>query len=103
MTFLKAGHAWVADGGKITGSKIIRTYTQEHNIITGEPLVEVVYNTTTYFHFNWGWDGLNNGYFVAGVFDTTKGSNDDDSPVVIPKIRSRTNYGTEVCYYIVKI
>lgn len=100
---LEGGHAWVADGGKITGSKIVRTYTQEHNIITGEPLVEVVYNTTTYFHFNWGWDGLNNGYFVAGVFDTTKGSNDDDSPVVIPKIRSRTNYGTEVCYYIVKI
>lgn len=98
-----SGHAWVVDGGKITGSKLVRTYTQEHNIITGEPLVEVVYNTTTYFHFNWGWNGSSNGYFVAGVFDTTKGSNDDDSPVVIPKVKSRANYGTYVCYYIVKI
>lgn len=97
------GHAWVADGGKITGTKIVRTYTHEHNIITGEPVVEVVYRTTTYFHFNWGWNGSSNGYFVAGVFDTTKGSNDDDSPVVIPKVKSRADYSTDVRYFIVKI
>lgn len=98
-----SAHAWVADGGKITGTKIVRTYTQEHNIVTGEPLVEVVYRTTTYFHFNWGWNGSSNGYFVAGVFDTDKGSNDDDSPVVIPKVKSRTDYGTNVWYFVVKI
>lgn len=98
-----SAHAWVADGGKITGTKIVRTYTQEHNIVTGEPLVEVVYRTTTYFHFNWGWNGSSNGYFVAGVFDTDKGSNDDDSPVVIPKVKSRTDYGTNVWYFVVII
>lgn len=95
-------HAWVADGGKITGSKLVRTYTQEHNIVTGEPLVEVIYRTTTYFHFNWGWQGSSNGYFVAGVFDTTK-AEDDDLPIAIQKVKSRADYSKDVLYFVVNI
>ena len=28
-------------------------------------------------HFNWGWNGQNNGYFDSGVFNTFNGSYDD--------------------------
>lgn len=55
-TYSSGGHAWIMDGYK-----------------TIVP--------TTYCHYNWGWDGSNNGYFAANVFDTTAaysfdGSND---------------------------
>lgn len=39
------GHIWIMDGFKT---------------IIGR----------TYCHYNWGWDGRNNGYFAANVFDT---------------------------------
>ena len=46
------GHAWVADGAfsarRKSDNKFVNLY-----------------------HFNWGWDGSNNGYFLATVFDSS--------------------------------
>lgn len=44
------GHAWVIDG-----------YIQRND-------------STPLFHCNWGWNGVCNGYYLSGVFDTEKGA-----------------------------
>ncbi|MCM1068241.1 MAG: C10 family peptidase [Muribaculaceae bacterium] len=59
-----AGHAWVCDGGdyvKTTSSAL----DYKGQTIT-------VVEETYYYHFNWGWCGQDNGYFLAGVFDNNK-------------------------------
>lgn len=63
------GHCWVIDGYKKYTYKV--TYTAVNNT-TGQSVT--VQNTVTqnYLHYNWGWDGLGNGYFAAGVFDEQK-------------------------------
>lgn len=33
-----------------------------------------------YYHINWGWNGVRNGYFVAGVFDTSEADSLDHKP-----------------------
>ena len=58
-------HAWVCDGGEDM-QKITRYLKYDG---TYEDHVEHNYC----YHFNWGWNGLYNGYFNAGVFDTSKG------------------------------
>lgn len=45
------GHAWVADGAFSARRKSDGSFVN-------------------LYHFNWGWDGDNNGYFLASVFDT---------------------------------
>ncbi|MBD5182348.1 MAG: hypothetical protein HDS99_00960 [Bacteroidales bacterium] len=72
-------HTWICDGGQdyITTSKAL-SYTGEW--ITRE-------EHEVYYHFNWGCCGYDNGYFLAGVFDTEK-----------PK--SRTSYNN-VQYFLI--
>ncbi len=60
--FGQIGHAWICSGGER-----ITTVTKGV-LIDGEDLIEV----KTFFHFNWGDEGKNDGYFAAGVFDTSK-------------------------------
>ena len=73
------GHAWVADGGRVVGKKIYYYSNYEKDPETGKDvLLRVVDNTSTYFHFNWGWNGYCNGYFDAGVFAVDKGAEYDN-------------------------
>lgn len=66
----KGGHAWNIDGYR-ERQRMLKT-------VTTIKLRKKVFRTkTTYrtekdnlIHNNWGWDGLNNGYFTAGVFDS---------------------------------
>lgn len=46
--------------------KVIKTY-RGIKIDGSDEVVEEIY-----FHYNWGWCGMHNGYFKAGVFNTTK-------------------------------
>lgn len=63
IKFYRNGHAWVADGyfhrerkvdmyrkGK---DKIHHSYVEKED----------------YLHLNWGWNGISNGYYLAGVFN----------------------------------
>lgn len=62
-------HAWVLDGYK-ERSHIYRVTNYYYSGRT-----ELVENTVTdykYLHINWGWDGMNNGYFAEGVFSITE-------------------------------
>jgi hypothetical protein len=49
------GHAWVCDG----------------------------YQDTSYFHFNWGWGGANNGYFTIDTINSGNGDFSNNQQVVI--------------------
>ena len=57
-----SGHAWVCSGGeRITTKHMDDMYIHENKT-----------EIKIFFHFNWGWNGEDNGYFSAGVFDTSK-------------------------------
>ena len=58
------GHAWVIDGG----------FTKERTLYSYNPL-QVSYEVQKFIHCNWGWDGDDNGYYIAGAFETKYDSN----------------------------
>lgn len=65
------GHAWLADGYlqyKIT----TRECTRDYGSLEWEILTEYEPYYVGYYHFNWGWDGGCNGYFMTDVFATNK-------------------------------
>lgn len=69
-------HAWVFDGHKrieTRTSKYKREYGQLEWTLVSTSATESLYN-----HFNWGYDGDNNGYFSSGVFDQNNPSDLDD-------------------------
>ncbi len=96
------GHAWVADGGRRVGKIVTVSGPGTIDAEGKEHPYERDY-TTYYYHFNWGWNGSDNGYFVMGVFDTSKG---EENPGRIshnaPSRRANYDYSNEVQYFIVK-
>ena len=56
-------------------------------------LSETIEYVNNYMHFNWGWNGLYNGYFAFGVYDV---SNPDsyDNPEFIPSSNVDFSSGT---------
>lgn len=70
------GHMWVADGYRYT-VKTTKVYVKKGD--DGEWVCEETGSTsTTYNHFNWGWDGYCNGYFNDGVYKSTVGDYSKD-------------------------
>lgn len=73
---LTKGHAWVADGYKIERSTreqyiyFFDEYGNYHNRRLLHPGSSN--NRTIYFHHNFGWDGICNGYYLDGIFDTSR-------------------------------
>lgn len=63
------GHGWVFDGGDIVNSTI---YHYGRTATSGWFLMNISHETDYYLHFNWGWYGDCNGYFLEGIFDTTQ-------------------------------
>lgn len=66
-----ATHMFIVDG-----RKYIKRHQEGHiidpNIIPPQ-IIEIVNESTTYFdyiHINWGWDGLANGYFFNGSYNS---------------------------------
>ena len=81
------GHAWIADGYKY--SKTI-TYEEEtiNNGVTWNEVPGTRETTEILLdHLNWGHDGVNNGYFLDGVFaetDTTDYSHEVNYMAISP-------------------
>lgn len=70
------GHAWVLDGYKERS----HIYRKIYHYYDGTS--ETIESRTTrykYLHINWGWNGRNNGYFVAGVFNAANAYEYDSS------------------------
>lgn len=65
------GHAWVTDGIWEVGLTII--FRGEATVVdpTQPPTLAstVIKQSSKYFHFNWGWNGNCNGYFLKDIFD----------------------------------
>lgn len=97
------GHAWVIDGGRRIG-KIVTVSGPGTIGIDGKEHPYTVDYTTHYYHFNWGWNGTDNGYFEMGVFDTSKGEVSPGVAIAGPGIGSRANYdfSNSVGYFIIK-
>ena len=69
------GHTWVVDGYK---AMMADYYTYVVDTSTGyysENYVKTVLRDS-YLHINWGWGGVNDGYFAEGCFDVKKGDYD---------------------------
>lgn len=97
------GHAWVIDGGRRIG-KIVTVSGPGTIGIDGKEHPFVRDYTTHYYHFNWGWNGTDNGYFEMGVFDTSKGEVSPGVAIAGPGTGSRANYdfSNSVGYFIIK-
>lgn len=63
------GHAWVLDGYNSVYSTI---YHLARTTTSGWFTSDITYETTNYLHFNWGWYGDCNGFFLEGIYDTTQ-------------------------------
>lgn len=90
-----SAHGWVLDG-YLTDN--VTEYIMEPVDVGGHILWVIIdqfgTNTNYYNHFNWGWYGKNNGYFLDNVFNTAS--------VIFPE--SNTIYNKEfwnIFYYIV--
>lgn len=65
----EVGHMWVADGYKYKKQQL-NMYTRPQNSTTWT-LFSSEIQIYSYNHFNWGWNGLDNGYFNENVFKTS--------------------------------
>lgn len=61
------GHAWVADGCK-SYRVVHRTYTCENGSTIWKLLEEVEESRLRLIHYNWGLNGMSNGYFNEYIF-----------------------------------
>lgn len=61
------GHMWVLDGTyALTTEQFSWTKTEyDHDWILDLHTI----HTTMYYHYNWGYDGANNGYFYGNIFN----------------------------------
>lgn len=66
------GHAWLIHG--------LLERTREIKIYDGFGKYKYsTYETLYYPNCNWGWDGIDDGYFLTGVFDVIKGADFDEN------------------------
>lgn len=83
----KGRHAWTLDGYK-TEEEVIYHYLQ-YGIGMPWQLAGIdVINTTNYCHFNWGWYGSHNGYYLSGVFDAGNSGNYENYLYILPIYRN---------------
>ncbi len=85
------GHAWLLDGVYTRTTEVFTFSKTQFELFWNL----VYYNTMTsyYYHFNWGYDGSNNGYFSGNVFNTANVVNPDTNMNYINK-----NYNINVMY-----
>ena len=80
----------------VTVTTTIPGTTPLSKVLSNEKLILITTTTTStytehspyYIHNNWGWKGIDNGFYVAGSFDTTKG----------PDLPSNTKSGVDGYY-----
>jgi len=87
VTSSNEGHGWVADGYKKYTIRSVSHATEPSTITTRS----IYYN-----HFNWGWNGIDNVYFLDDVFTPSRGSEYDGV-----SDEDNRNYSQETLYLIV--
>lgn len=89
----RGGHAWVADG-----TMQIKTYVNYYESGTLKWSKDL--HTDNYIHYNWGHGGNCNGYFLLGIFDTSKGTN-ITGPSISRNNEEGGNYENDVKYFTI--
>ncbi|MGN0223899.1 MAG: C10 family peptidase [Muribaculaceae bacterium] len=91
------GHFWVADGTLRYGYEVYEyTLNQETDEYELKNTTQVEANN--YLHFNWGWAGNSNGFFLEGIFDNDERAfTDEEAPSFLP--RSRYDF-SPIIYYL---
>lgn len=69
-TSYTGGHAWIVDGYKERQRTLKSVVTVKSGRIVLSTKTTYRTETDNLIYNNWGWDGLSNGYFTAGVFDS---------------------------------
>ena len=67
------GHAWVIDGCVV----------RERDVISLPPL-SPQHEIQHFIHCNWGWDGIDDGYYIAGAFGTKYDQNGENPTTAYP-------------------
>ena len=87
------GHAFIIDG------YFLRVITENRyerpNELASWTLVDTKTVKLGYNHINWGWNGMDNGYFEVNVFDPTK-------YLDYSQVSRSAGYGNDVKYFIVQ-
>lgn len=95
----ESGHSWIADGASklsVHSTMWVRSIHQlEWTLHT-----DFGTKTTEYVHYNWGWDGNCNGYFVAGIFNPNR-SNDYDNKNLFYSNSSGYNFTDNIMFFTV--
>ena len=85
-TVYKKGHAWICDGYMV--QERIKYKIKKSN----DAIVSSQRETRVLLHCNWGWYGMNNGYFVPTVFDSS-------APIINDKGSEKINETTNAYQY----
>lgn len=73
----ETGHAWIIDGYR---RELGTVFEMKKTNNSGWEYTGVSYPfDNNYNHFNWGWYGINNGYFLEGVYNTLNAYIYDDN------------------------
>ncbi|NDV70364.1 C10 family peptidase [Dysgonomonas sp. 25] len=93
-TYHDGGHTWLIE------RVLIRTRTMKE-YYEGKPYGSrgEVY---TYVYCNWGWDGLRNGYYLSGIFDTNKGPENITKSTSTSGEKNHYKYKLDIIYNIRK-
>lgn len=78
----KSGHCWVVDGYRIGYWRL--TFNNKSTNFEVE-----------YFHHNWGWGGINNGWFKLGVFCPKGYTNESDLDIPIDLVDGNNDYSKD--------
>lgn len=98
-----SGHAWVADGTWELGLTI-RYWNIAATTDPSQPSImtpTIIRESAKYIHFNWGWNGNCNGYFLVDVLNPNKAYEYDDS--VGLNYVSQSSYDGDFAYYAFKV
>lgn len=90
------GHSWVIDGCKYV--KALHRMMISYDGINWSVYQELGTYRTCHNHINWGFDGVNNGYFNHYVFDMNNAVSCDGYPY---SVNSSHNYYDDVQYFAV--
>lgn len=86
------GHTWVADAtAKV--ERYVRTF-YDYNTVTGEysSMETSVLQDDEYLHFNWGWNGSFDGYFLLNVYNSRYGHSTITKDMTSPNYRYDQKY-----------
>lgn len=95
--YRSSGHTWLIDGWK-RWTVHHKGYTMRTNGIISVKELEWDYNRDVlYSHYNWGWNGMGNGYYYYSVFNPSKYTELDEgvSPV------NGDDYSSSVYFFVI--